>query len=739
MLPIGKKEILASADYDSFRRFYQDWYRPDLMAVIAIGDFDKSWIEQLIKKHFSRIPGTIKARERKIFPVPDQEESLFAMATDPEATGSRVSIYFKLDVEEQATIRAYRQMLIEFLYNGMLNKRLNELLRKPDPPFLFGFSNKGRIVRSKEFYILGAAVRDNGMERGLEALLTEAVRVKQHGFTQSELDRQKADMMRGIERAYNERDKSESGLYAAEYIRNFLTDEPIPGIEYEFELYKKFLPKIRLEEVKQLVSQWISDTNRVILVNAPEKEGVMVPTEEDLLASFDVVNKKDVLPYEDLVSDQPLVQAPPKPEKIVQEKEIKELEITEWLLSNGVRVVLKPTDFKNDQILFTAMSPGGHSLVSDEDFVAAVTATSLIGEGGLGDFGRIELQKKLAGKVVSVSPWITSLQEGLSGSASPKDVETMFQLIYLYFTSPRKDGTAFVSFQTRIKGFLENRHANPQTAFRDTVQVTMSRYHHRTRPWSEEVLDEMDLQKSFHIYQDRFADASDFTFIFVGNFEVEKLRALVQNYLGGLPTLSRNESWKDVGIRYPAGVIEKSVKKGLEPKSQVRIIFTGPFTWNRQNRYNIESMKSVLRIKLRESLREEKGGTYGVGVGVSTWRFPYERYSITINFGCAPERVEELTNTVFERIDSLKTDDIDYSYLSKVKEMQRRKREIDLKENGFWLNILQSYYYHEKDPLVILEYDKLFESLSLEAIKNAAQKYFNLENYVKVVLYPEGS
>ncbi|HEX9654478.1 MAG TPA: insulinase family protein, partial [bacterium] len=607
------------------------------------------------------------------------------------------------------------------------------------PPFLYGFSSKASFIRSKDFYFLGAAVKEDGIAKGLQTLLTEALRVKQYGFTQSELDREKTEMLRGIEQAYNERDKTESVQFADEYIRNFLEEEPLPGIEYEFELYKKFLPTIQLADVNRLASQWISDGNRVVLVSAPAKESVAIPEQNELSSVFDSVKQMQIQPYVDEVSDQPLVVSPPPPREIASEKAVPELGLSEWTLSNGVRVLLKPTDFKNDQIVFTAFSPGGHSLISDPNYIAAVTASSLIQEGGLDGFDQIALQKKLSGKIVNVSPWVNELQEGLSGNASPQDVETMFQLIYLYFTAPRKDSTAFLSFQSRVKGFIRNRGANPEAAFQDTIQVTMANYHFRARPWTEALLDEMNLDTSFRIYQDRFADASDFTFVLVGNFDPLAIKPLVQTYLGGLPAIKRNETWKDVGKDAPKGVIDKSVKRGVEPKSKVNIIFTGPFTWNRQNTYEINSMTSVLDIKLREVLREDMAGTYGVGVWPSVARYPGEKYSVNISFGCAPERVQELTAAVFQQIDSLQTFGTTEKYLAKVKESQRRTRETDLKENGFWLNVLRSYYEYQDDPREILSYENKVQNLKLASIQQAAQRYFNKGNYVKVVLLPENS
>ena len=736
-LPIGKKAVLDTFRHEAAKRFYREWYRPDLMSVIAVGDFETEWIEGLIKTHFGRIPAVNQPRKRALHPVPGHEETLFAIATDPEATRTNVSIYYKQPVREQDSAEAYRQNIVESLYNRMLNARLRELTKKPDAPFLFAYSNQGRFIRTSEFYLQGAVVREGGILQGLKAVLTEARRVRLHGFTQSELDREKIEALRGMERAYAERDKVRSRRFASEYIRHFLTGEPIPGIAYEYGMYKEMVPGIQLAEVNRRAGEWITGHNRVVLIDGPEKQGVTMPTEAELTGVIARVNETEIEPYEDAASAQPLVETPPTPGEIVAEKQISELGVTEWTLSNGVRVVLKPTDFKNDEVLFSAFSPGGHGLVSDEDYLAAATASSVMQEGGLGTFDAIGLEKKLAGKVVRVSPWIEELREGVRGSASLKDLETMFQLVYLTFTAPRKDPDAFLAYVQRIRGSLENRSASPGAAFGDTIQVTMSQHHHRARVWSEALLDEMNLERSFEIYRDRFADASDFTFFFVGNIDMEGIRGLVKTYLGGLPATRRNETWRDVGIRPPRGVIEKTVHKGLEPKSSNRIVFTGPFEWSRKNRYNLGSAIDVLRIRLREVLREEMGGTYGVGVGLSTSRYPEQRYSIRISFGCAPDSVEQLTRAVFAQIDSLKQFGASDTNIEKVQEADRRAREAALKENGFWRRTLSSSYWLGQDPVNVLKYDDLVNGLTSEIIRDAARKHFDMENYARFVLYPE--
>ncbi len=738
-LPIGDIAIVDTAHYETLRRFYKDWYRPDLMAVVAVGDFDSAVIEEYIKNYFEKIPEVKKPRERKIFSVPDHEKTFVSIASDPEATRTKVTVYFKKPVRNEQTKENYRHNILENLYSGMINARFDEITKKPDAPFMYAYSFTNNIALSKSAHVLLAGVKEDGITDGLKTILMEAERVALFGFTQTELDRQKTEFMRRIERAYNERDKTESKRYVNEYVRNYLEGESIPGIEHELELYKNILPNIQLLDINQMSAEMLPGGNRVVTVSAPEKESLILPGDEELLSLFAEVKTMDITPYIDAVSDEPLVKTIPTPSKIESAELLRDIDVEKIILSNGVTILLKPTKFKNDEILFTSFSPGGKSKIADEGYASADAAADLIENFGIGGFTQIELEKKLAGKVVSVSPYIDGLFEGISGSASPKDIETMFQLIYLYFTAPRMDENAFEATLSRWRGFLENRSSRPESAYRDTIQVTMAQYHHRERPWTLDFLDEIDLETAYTFYKDRFKDAGDFTFFFVGNFEPDAIKPFLQTWLGGLPTNLRKETWVDNNINPPVGRINKSVIKGMDPKSMTQIIFTGPFEWSRENRYELNSMAHAFRIKLREVLREDMGGVYGVGVRASTDHYPDEDYRLTVTFGCAPERVDELTEAVFEQIDSLMAAGTTEKYLNKVKETQRRERETSLKENKFWLRQLSSSSIHNQDLSNILQFETLVNTLTLDIIQQAANQYFGTENIVQVTLYPEKS
>jgi len=736
-LPIGQEEILANAPHDALRRFYRDWYRPNLMAVAAVGDFDVAAIEKRIRKHFSGLENPETIRPRTLFPVPDHEGTLFAIATDPEATQTRVSVYYKQPKGPSGTREQFRRALVEQLYHEMFNARLDELRRSPEAPFLFAFSSNGSLVRSTDGYFQEAGVKEGGVERGLEALLTEIKRVEQHGFTATELERVKKDVLRRYEQGYRERDKQRSRSHASEMVRHFLSDEAMPGIELELEMAREFVPSIELDELNGLTSEWVSDNNRIIVVSAPEKESETTPAEEALLAVFDKVSSKTIDAWVDKVRQDPLVAEIPEAGTVVDQSTIEELGVTHWKLSNGVEVVLKPTDFKNDEIRLSGFSPGGSSLVDEASSTSADFATSLVREGGLGVFDRTELEKALAGQVASASVSLGELSEGASGGASPENIETMFQLLYLSFTAPRKDEAAVESWKARMRAFLENRDSQPNTAFSDEWSRRLFGNHPRRQPFTTETLDRIDLDRAMEIYRERFADAGDFTFVIVGNFVPEEIKPLVLTYLGGLPSTGREESWRDLNIERAQGITYFEVHKGLEPKSRVRLTFLGDAEYSRQAQHDIRSLASVLSIRLREVLREDKGATYGVGVNGGISRRPRERYSFTVSFGCAPENVEELTEAVFAEIKSLQADGIDDSYLEKVRETQSRRRETSLRENNFWRRALENAYDYGTDPLLILDYDSLVQSVSSERVQTAAEQYLSSDHYLLGVLHPE--
>jgi zinc protease len=736
-LPIGEKEIIENFEYETLIQFYRDWYRPELMAVVAVGDFDEDEIFALLEEHFSAEKGPADPKKRTEYPVPDHEETLYSVATDPEATSTMAQLFIKHDPEKSKTVADYRDMLVDSAYNIMFNERFSELRQKPDPPFLYAGSSIANIVRTKSAYALGAAVEQEGAERGLETILTEAKRVKNYGFTDGELKRAKEVMFSSFEKAYEERDKTESVRFTGEYVRNFLEGELIPGIEYEFELYKRYAPAITLDEVNGRAEELITDKNRVVILTGPGSEENGLPDPAVLAAIFQKVQTRKVEPYVDQVSAEPLFGKALTPGEVVSERTFYSFDVTEWVLSNGAKVVLKPTTFKNREILLAAFSPGGTSLVADDSYVSALMLPYIINASGVGNFSAVELQKKLAGKQVSLSPGIGRITESFSGSAAPADLETLMQLLHLYMTEPRKDKDAFASLMTRIRGSIANRRSRPEAVFADTFLEMTTENHFRSRPLTPDLLDEADLEAAMEVYKEQFGNAGDFTFVFVGNFSLEFMKPLVERYIATLPSVGQEEKWKDRGIRFPRESEENAIHMGIEPKSMVALGFGGDFEWSFESQYVLDSLLQLAEIRLRESIREEASGTYGVGVYGYAQPYPSESYKIQINFGCEPERAEELTALLFQEIEEMRKNPPETKNVEKVKEQQRSRYQQAREKNGFWTSSLEKAYLYGLPLETVFSYGDLINRTGGEELHRMARKVFNLDRYVLLTLYPE--
>ena len=738
-LPIGTSEIIRTFTPDVLRRFYTDWYRPDLMAVIAVGDFDPAAVEARIRARFAPIPARPNPRPKPSYAVPEHPGTLYTVATDPEADRTIVSVISKMPERDQTTIGAYRQSLVERLFAGMLSERLAELAKTPAAPFLAAGTDRSRFIGPSEATSLSALVAENGIERGLTALFTEADRVARFGFTASELERQKLNTQRFLERAMVEEATWQSDRLADEYARNFLQKEPIPGIGYEFALHQRFFPEITLAEVNALAPGWMPDRSRVVSVTAPRRPGVTMPTEARLAAAIKAGANGSLTAYVDAVNTQPLLQPLPAPGRVVNTTTKDALGITEWELSNGVRVVLRPTTFKQDEIIFRAISAGGTSLASDQDFVAAQTATAVIGRSGLGALTESALERTLAGKTSFVQPQIDDVSEGLRGGSSRRDLETMFQLIYLTFTQPRADPDALRTLTGQLAATLGNRQALPDAVFGDAVEEAVSQGHLRARPLTPALLPQMRLDRSLAFYKERFADASDFTFVFVGTIDLKAIQPLVERYLGSLPALKRPEAVRDVGIRPPGGIVEREVRKGVDPRSQVSVLFTGPFQNDQLHRVTLRAMAETLEGNLQRTLREDLGGTYGVSVRPDSAEQPRGESRVTISFACDPARLNALVTALFQEIERFRRTGPSPAQVSDVRAALRRDLETNSRDNAYLLNQLAYKYEHGEDVAEVFGLERFYEQITPAAIRDAAQMYLDTSRYVKVTLLPEGA
>ena len=736
-LPIGKPEIIRTVNRDRLKQFYTDWYRPDLMAVSIVGDFNKAAIEAQIRSRFAAIPAATAPRQRPSFTVPNQPGTAYSVITDPETTNTVISATSTMTAREQMTIGAYRRHMVEQLFGAMLSARLAEIAQAPNAPFLRAQTDRDLFVRTIEVTSLDALVAKGGIERGLGALFTEVTRVARFGFTEPELARMKLNLQRGLERAVVEKDKSPSGPLADEFIRNFIQDEPIPGIVYEYGLNQRFLPEITLAEVNAVAKDWMPERNRVVAITAPEGDKASLPNEVTLTGVIGTTNAAGLTAYVDTTSNKPLLARPPAAGAVASTASTDAIGITEWRLSNGVRVVLKPTTFKQDEILFRAVSPGGTSLASDEDFIAAETADAVIAQGGLSGFSRLDLEKVLAGTTASVRADIGDTEEGLAGGAARKDLETMFQLIYLTFTAPRADPVAFGVLTEQLKVTLANRQAQPDELFNQAVDAAVSQNHPRALPLTPASVDRMNLGKSLAFYQDRYADASDFIFVFVGSFDLSTMKPLVEKYLASLPSRHSNEVARDVGIRPPPGVVEKQVRSGIAPRSQVSIVFSGPFQNDEAHRVIATAMADTLAGNLQRTLREDLGGTYGVSVVPRFAKRPSGEYRLTITFACDPARTETLVKAAFQVIDNYKRTGPGQQQVADARAALARDLEANVMSNGYLLSRILFKYQFGEDPREVFDLRPFHDQVTVAALRDAAREYLNPNRYVAVTLIPE--
>jgi zinc protease len=575
------------------------------------------------------------------------------------------------------------------------------------------------------------------IDKTLDVLTTEVERARRHGFLQTEFDRQKSKTLRNSERAVKEKDKADARAYTFEMVNHFLEGEAMPGRDAEFALTQKYLPTITLEEVNKLVEDWTSRKDRVVMASGAARD--QMPNEQQLLAIVDEVSGRDIKAYEEAVVAESLMAKAPEPGKVTDEQKIDAIGVTVWTLSNGAKVVVKPTDFKNDEVMLRAISPGGTSLAGKAKYWSANSSSGIVSQAGVGDHDTATLRKILAGKVARVSPYIRELEEGLWGSASPQDLETMMQMLHLTFVAPRKDAEAFEAWKGSTATFVKNRDLNPQAVFYDELRAFTDNNHPRSKPLTMELLDTIDLEVAQEFYQDRFGDAGDFTFVLVGNIDLAQAKKLSETYLASLPSQGRKEKWKDVKKTHPRGTKKLEVTKGQDPKSSVRITFHGKAKWTPETEDDLEQLSEILEIRLREVLREEMGGVYGAFSRGDFERRPKQRYTYSVGFGCAPENVVSLRKAVFDVIASIKKEGIGDDYISKVKELRRRKLETDLEKNNFWMNELVDHYRYGTDPSTIVEdKQKGVDRVSSKIVQAAAKRYLG-KNRVEGVLMPEAS
>ncbi len=742
-LPIGIDSIVKNTPDEVVRKFYKDWYRPDLMAVIVVGDIDPVKAENLVKKYFAPLKNPVNERPRIKPPVPPYSKSAAEVVTDKEATNYSFLVVYSAEKNEAATtLGGYKNDLIKEIFSTILNQRLRELTQKENPPFVFANAGFSSFARGYESFIAQIVTGNSGNLDGLKAFEEELARVKKYGVTAAELERTKTNMLTSVERQLNEKNKTESAAYVEEYLRNFLENEPIPGIVKEAQYYKELLPQIKVEDVNALTKKLKRDSNEFIALTGPEPAvGIALPTSQDLLAVSSAVAKMDIKPYEEKTIATTLLNKLPVAGKIFETKKNEVLGTTDFTLSNGITVTLKHTDFKNDQVLMSAIRPGGKNNYGLSDKYNAEYMIPVITSMGVGDFSPVDLKKALTGKTVNVTPTFGTSTDGMSGSSAVKDLESMMQLIYLQATEPRTDSGLFKSFIQKNKAQLAFLTANPQIVFIDSL-FSVAFHHDPLAPIAipkTEYFDKINMERVIQMYRERFGNMNGMHFTFVGSVDENSIKPLLEKYIASLPVTSTKFNFVDNKVRPVEGKVEVDVYKGKEPKALILAIYTGEVPYSQELQLKARAISEILNIRIIENLREKIQGIYGGGTQMEFEKVPYPNYSLILQLPCGPDKVDTLLIAAHAEIQNLIENGPSKENLDKVKQQWKEKYKIGIKENGTWLSELQSFYFPGGNPDFFIHYEKYVNELTPKEIQEAAKLLLSTKNVVTGILRPEKS
>jgi len=741
-LPIGKDSILKSFTPATLERFYRQWYRPDLMAVVVVGDIDPVEAEKKIKEHFGGFKNPANAKPRpSIIAIANRTKADAMVLTDDEATNTILQVFnFITPSKKVKTWGDYRESVKKELINSLINERLNELTQKENPPFVYGYTGVDQFIRGYDAFISFAVLGDNTTEEAVNALLAETERARKFGFLPTELERIKANMLNDAERAFREKDKSESRNLVQTYVSNYLEGQPIPGPENRFKFMRQILPGITLKEVNDAAKKMPPPTNAFALVTAPSSTKDKLPSSKDFEKQIIAATKQQVKPYEEKAVATSLMEGSGAAGKIVSESKNEKLGTVDVSLNNGITITVKPTTFKNDEIMMDAWRRGGWQKFSLEEKDNAKHAAQLVTVMGVKDMSPTDLQKFLSGKTVEVFPYLNDHEEGIEGSSSVKDFEIFLQLINLYFTQPRKDETLFNSYVTKQKGQLQFIKANPRFFFQDTI----SKIIYNNSPWvsvlpTAQEFDNLKIEKVLAIYKQIFSNADGMHFTFVGNVDLATAKPLFEKYLGSLPGKPAEHNAKDNGVRPVQGPLVANIKKGKEPQSFVNLLWAGETQYTREENMAFRALLEALNIKIVEKLREEMSGMYSGGLSGAIQKRPYVHYTVSANIPCGPENVDKLTNALLDIIKNAQDKGVEQKDLDKVKETWKKAYRVSLQNNEAWLTNLSNAFIDENNPENILDYEQKVDALTTVDLQKAAQKFLSTTNYIKAVLYPENA
>lgn len=740
-LPIGKDEILKTFKYETIRSYYKDWYRPDLQAVILVGDIDPAVAKKLITDHFSGLKNPAKERERKYVDVSPRKAPDAMVVTDKEASNSVLILTYPFAKKhDEVTVGDYRKDIIKSLGEQMINRKFSDLAQSSNPPFPFAGAGFDDMVHGYEGLQIFAVFGKDGPQKALNAITGELLKAKKFGFTESDLEFAKKEMMSGMEKQYNERKTTESRNYVEEYIRAFLDKEPFPGLENEYSYYKTMMPGIKLAEVNEAVKEWLANQNTFTLITAPDKEDVKLPTNKELLAMTQKGFSQDVKQDAEKAVATSLMATKPAPGKIVSQTPDDGFGAITYTLSNGVKVTVKQTNYKTDEILMTGIKKGGSGKYSAEDKSNVNFATQIIDGMGVAQFTPTDLEKVTAGKEISVHAGISDIQDEISCSSTVKDFESMMQLAYLRMTQPRKDEGLFKAYKEKQMAMVQFMSARPEAAFMDTTVKTL----YENNPLARIVIptaadfDKINLDRVMEIYRNEFSSADGYHFFIVGNVTPESIIPLITTYLGSLPETHQPIAYRDNGVRRAKGIKMLKFNKGKEKKSMIMSVYWGEVPYSEDLAMKTQALAEILNIKVIEDLREKMGAIYGGGFNGMVVKEPYEYYSLQLNLPCGPENVDKLIAAANEEINNIKTKGPDPKDLEKVKSQWHEKYLTDQKENKYWLGKMESVLYWGRDKDRVINYQNYVDKLTPSDIQQTAQKLFDGKNQFTSILYPEG-
>ncbi len=735
-LPIGTMEVVDNFPYKDLRDYYEKWYRPDLQGIIVVGDINVDQVEAKIKKLFSPIKMPKDAAKREYFPVPDNKETIVTISKDKEQQGSRVFVFHKHEPYPAHLKNTAGYLVYNFLVSAasnMLDTRLAELALAANPPFIAAGTGEEDFImaKTKKAFTGTVICKEDGIESGLAAMMREFERAQKYGFTSGEFERVKTEYQSQLEKAYNERNKMKNSSFVNQYVDNFLDGSPIPSVEQECAILTKLIPMLKVEQVNEVFHSLVSDSNMVVSLFLPDKEGMKYPTEAGIQKVLSDVQAEKLEPYVDKVSNEPLLKDEPAGGKIVKTA-TGAYGSKVLTLSNGVRVVLYPTTFKADEIKMTSFSKGGNSVYDDSETLQFSLIDRMAALGGLGNFSAMDLSKVLAGKMASASTAVYTLSESVSGSCAPKDFETMMQLTYLRFTAPRMDQEAFESYKSRMRAQMANMKSNPEIALMDSIMYTMYGNVPRANRMKPEMVDKIDYQRIMDMYKDRFKDASDFTFFLVGNIDEDKMTPLIEKYLGGLPSINRKENFnKKASLPIRKGEYRNVFHRDLQTKkASVYLIYSGKCKYDLKTQYMMNVLSQLLTMEYTETVREQEGASYGVSVSGDIKRYPTPQGSVQIVFDTDPDRRAKMAQLIDKGINDFIANGPKAENLSKVKEYMLKNYESSQKENGFWMNALYNYYWEGTDNATGL--DKLINSITAADLQKFAKQFFAQKNRIEV-------